>query len=86
MAADDVVRLERDFSAAVESFQKIQQLDPQDAWAYFGLGEVYVNMMKWTEAVAPLERAVQMDPQNAKANQLIGRTYREQRIFDKAAG
>jgi tetratricopeptide (TPR) repeat protein len=41
--------------------------------------------MKWTDAVPQLERAVQMDPQNAEANHLIGRAYREQRIFDKAA-
>lgn len=76
---------QRNFSAAVTTFQKITQLAPNDASAYLGLGQVYVSMMKWSDAVGPLEKAVQMDPQNVEAYQLIGRSYREQRIFDKAA-
>ena len=56
---------QRNFSSAVETYKKIQQLDPSDAEAHFGLGQVYISMMKWADAVPSLERAVQMVEFNA---------------------
>lgn len=76
---------QRDYSAAVTSYEKIIELDATRDSAYLGLGTVLVNMMKWAEAVAPLERAVQMNQDNMGAYALIGKAYKEQRIFDKAA-
>jgi tetratricopeptide (TPR) repeat protein len=76
---------QRDYSAAVKSYEKIIELDANRDSAYLGLGTVYVNMMKWAEAVAPLERAVQMNQDNVGAYALIGKAYKEQRTFDKAA-
>jgi len=81
----DLQTKQRDFSAAVSSFNKVIELDPNRDSAYLGLGTVYVRMRKWAEAIAPLERAIQMNQTNVPAYALIGKAYKEQRIFDKAA-
>ncbi len=42
-------------------------------------------MMKWKEAVAPLEKAIELNSDNSSAYSDLGRVYEQQKIFDKAA-
>ncbi len=76
---------QRDFASAVKTYNKILELDPNIDTAYLGLGQIYISMMKWPDAIPPLEKAVEMNMAHTEAYQLIGRAYREQRIFDKAS-
>jgi len=76
---------QRDYSSAVKTYSKILELDPNIDTAHLGLGQIYISMMKWSDAIPPLEKAVAMNMEHTVAYQLMGRAYREQRIFDKAA-
>ena len=50
------------FRQAAASFQKAVQLDPNYADAYYGLGQAYIDLGRWREAIDALERVIKLDP------------------------
>ncbi len=76
---------QRNYSSAASTFEKIIALDPSLDSAYQGLGDVYLKMRKWKEAIPPLTKAAELNSQNTQAFYLIAIAHQELREFEKAA-
>ena len=55
---------ERDFKTAVELFDALKELDPQNPAAYEGLALGYGHQGKFEEALQAIGRALELDPEN----------------------
>ena len=80
-----------DPAAALEAFQAVVQLDPQDPQAYGLLAQTLVRLERWDEAVQHFELALKLDDRNADVHfkyaellQQLGRTDDAVRHFEKA--
>jgi len=56
-----VQRLQGDLNAAMESFQKACELEPEVAWNFNNLGLVYIEMSRFEDAREVLQEAVRLD-------------------------
>ena len=71
-------KLDRDeyFDRAVETFQRLLELEPNDAYALNYLGYMYADKgIRLTEAVALLEKAIALEPDNSAFLDSIGWAY-----------
>lgn len=75
---------ERQYDKAVDSFRQAIRLDPDLAAAYHGLGLVYVNMGRASDALEPMKAAVRLDPDNSVAHLNLAITLEHLRRFDEA--
>src|SRR5688500_12481531 len=57
---------------AIDSFQKVLRLDPNDVGANINLGQLYAQQRKYPEAIAMLRTAVAAEPYNATALYNLG--------------
>ena len=64
-----------DITSAAVSFKKASDLDPKNATAAIGLGEIAVRQGLYGDAVAHLNRAAKLAPKNAKIYTLLGEAY-----------
>src|ERR1041384_4403117 len=55
----------RQHDQAVDPYRQASRLNPNLAAAYHGLGRVYVNMGRATDAIAPLQTAARLDANNS---------------------
>ncbi len=62
------------FRQAAASFQKAVQLDPNYADGYYGLGQAYVDLGRWREAIDALERVIKLDP-DEQTYKKLGEAY-----------
>jgi tetratricopeptide (TPR) repeat protein len=69
----------KDFGAAIESFQKVLELDPSNGIAYLRLGQASANSGKEEEAIIALEKAAELG-QGANANRLLASIYLKQAV------
>jgi tetratricopeptide (TPR) repeat protein len=69
----------KDFGAAIESFQKVLELDPSNGIAYLRLGQASANSGKEEEAIIALEKAAELG-QGANANMLLASIYLKQAV------
>ena len=70
--------LDRDeyFDRAVETFQRLLEIEPNDAYALNYLGYMYADKgIRLTEAVALLEKAIALEPNNSAFLDSIGWAY-----------
>jgi tetratricopeptide (TPR) repeat protein len=51
----------------IENYNRIINLDPQDASAYYNRGRVYSELGDHEQAIADLSKAIELDPKNALA-------------------
>ena len=74
MTTDEAVRLtkwatylleQRNYSAALEAFEKATELDPTDAIAWQGKGRALYSLEKDQEALKAIETAMELEPNNA---------------------
>src|SRR5262249_49875326 len=63
----EMSRQDKDWPKAIDHFGKASQLDPAFADAFIGLGRSLIADRKFTEAVAPLEKATSLQPGNPAA-------------------
>lgn len=76
---------QRNYSSSISEYQKILKINPNLDNAHRELGLVNIRMLKWAEAVAPLEKAIELNLDNNKdLYSAIGQAYEKQRMFDKA--
>jgi len=69
---------------AAEYFQKIVELDPENASAYTFLAEVHIKKGELSEAEELLEKAISIDSSLATAYMDLGIVYGEKKEFAKA--
>jgi len=55
-----------------EMFLQVLEIDPDDALAHFGMGELAVERSRFTEAVDHLEKAIESDPAHSAAMFALG--------------
>ncbi len=65
---------------ALETLQKLVELDPQDQYAYYRMGMIYYDRKQWTKAIDLFSKALPLVPENVKVGiyQRIGRMYDKQ--------
>jgi len=76
---------QRDYSAAVEAYQKVTAVDPTRADAFFGLGSVLKRTSRHQEAVDALEKAIALNINNKEIFFELGDTYEALQNWSKAA-
>ena len=76
---------ERNYQAAISSFNKVIELDETRDSAYYGLGIAYLTTKRYQEAISSLEKAVELNRDNKEAYYHIGIAYEELKNFAKAA-
>jgi tetratricopeptide (TPR) repeat protein len=81
----ELARQDRNYSEAVEHFDRATKLDRSFADAFIGLGRSLVAGGKVADAQAPLETAVKLQPQNAAAHYHLGVVYQRTGRKDDAA-
>jgi tetratricopeptide (TPR) repeat protein len=74
----------RQYDQAVDAYRQAIKLDPNLAAAYHGLGRVYVNMGRATDALGPMRSAIRLEPENAIAHLNLGITLENLRRFEEA--
>ena len=57
---------ERQYDQAVDAYRQAIKLDPTLAAAYHGLGKVYVDMGRASDALGPMRTAIRRLPQRAR--------------------
>jgi folate-binding protein YgfZ len=67
-----------------EMLRRVLEVDPDDAFANFGLGELLLARERPDEAIAHLERALDSDPQHPAAYLALGRALAAQGRRDRA--
>lgn len=73
-----------ELSAAIEEANKVIELDPEFAVAYFPLGHAYRRQGRYDEAIAALERGVQLHKRSPISLSYLGVTYAVAGKSDKA--
>jgi tetratricopeptide (TPR) repeat protein len=72
------------FAEAEREFQSVLQLDPDDAYALLGLGQIARRRKQWTQAEPPLRRALDRDPDLIDAHRDLGEVLIHRRQLDEA--
>jgi cytochrome c-type biogenesis protein CcmH/NrfG len=71
-------------TAAIDSYQHVLKLAPDDEDAIRGLGNVYYDQQKFPEAAAQYERYLAKHPDDPSTRTDLATTYLYQRQFDRA--
>ena len=74
----------RQYDQAVDAYRQALKLDPNLAAAYHGLGRVYVNMGRPSDALGPMRSAIRIEPDNAIAHVNLAITLENLRRFEDA--
>jgi tetratricopeptide (TPR) repeat protein len=65
------------FDDAAKSYQKLSELNPNDPFSFIYLGECYINLRDWPNAIIALEKAVELDPNDKASWTSLSALYRE---------
>lgn len=76
---------QRDYSAAIEAYQKVVALDPSRAEAFFGLGSILKRTSRHQEAADALEKAIALNVTIKEVFFELGDTYEAMQDWAKAA-
>jgi len=69
---------------AIGTLQSLIKLDPNNALAYFNLGNLFAQKNRLDLAETAFKRAVEIQPNYIEAYQRLGQTYEIMRYFDRA--
>lgn len=58
----------RNYTAAQIAYERAQQLNPRDARAFYGIGNLYVDQRRWDEAERSYRQALKINPKQADVN------------------
>ncbi len=74
----------------IERFKKVIELDPNDVLGYYSLGDAYLEIQRFPEAVQAFTKGLEADPAHSssyyglgQAYQAIGEKERAKEIFEK---
>jgi tetratricopeptide (TPR) repeat protein len=69
------LHLKGKYDLALSYFDKVIELSPHNAKAFFNKGVTYFRLKQYDKAIFDYNRAIEIDPQYAKAYSHRGRTY-----------
>ena len=64
-----------DYNQAIEYYQKVLQLNPNLAEAYYNLGLAYGSLGQYQKAIEYFQKSIQLDPNLAEAYYFLGNAY-----------
>lgn len=70
--------------ALVEEFKDHIRKNPLDGMGHYNLGDVYIDLKRFKEALDPLKEAIRINPKHGSAYYLLGRTQVELGRDDEA--
>jgi tetratricopeptide (TPR) repeat protein len=70
-----VYEKQRDYSKALESYQKLAALEPSNAAAFAGIGTIQARTSKFKEAIPNLEKALELDSSQVSVYKSLGEAY-----------
>jgi len=62
-----------DFEKALENYNKVIQMEPEYAPAYYKIGRILMDQEKYDEAIANLEKSIKIDPESAETKQFFAK-------------
>ena len=65
----------RDFKEAIRDFDRVIELNPKHAEAYYLRGLAYANLVEYRQAIKDYDRAIDLNPKNASAYSDRGHAY-----------
>ncbi len=74
----------RMFDEALESFQRVVELNPRHLDGYRNLGVIYGQKKMWSEALKALEKAIEINPDDLQSQKNLGVLYLQQKNFEAA--
>lgn len=60
------------YDKAIEYYRKATELNPKNAWTWFNLGVVYVNLKEDEKALESFAKSLELKPDNAWSLAYIG--------------
>jgi tetratricopeptide (TPR) repeat protein len=72
------------YDEAIEKYQKVTEVDPKYADAYYYLGYVLDEQKKYDEAITKYQKVIEIDPKNAYAYTGWGNVLYDQRKYNEA--
>lgn len=75
----------RDWPAAIASFRRAVELDPESSWFHHHLGEALCQQDRWEEAVVAFTRAVALNPDFSWSHYNLGRGWANLKRWRNAA-
>jgi len=75
---------EADRNRREEMFRRVLEIDPDDALAHFGIGELSIERERFTEAVDHLEKAIANDPNPSAAMLALGSAFEDLDEIERA--
>ena len=63
------------YAGEIETWKEEVRMNPDDAYAHFGLGYAYVISGKWKEAIESCKQAISIDPDYADAHYNLACSY-----------
>lgn len=72
------------YDLALSYFNKVIELSPHNAKAYFNKGFTYFRLKEYDKAISDYNRAIEIDPKYANAYSHRGRTYALKGELEKA--
>jgi len=65
-------RSKEELLALLEKYKEAVRANPQDGMGHYNLGEVYIELLRFSESLAPLKEAIQINPKHRSAYYLLG--------------
>ena len=73
-----------EYKEALNYFREAVENSPEDAEAWFGLGNCYVGLDQPGDAIAAYQQVIAQDPDNANAHFVLGRYYLTLELYREA--
>jgi TolB-like protein/cytochrome c-type biogenesis protein CcmH/NrfG len=74
----------RDYPRAVEQYQRLAVLRPNDAAVFGSLGLIHRRQGRWAEAITELRRAAQLEPRNLRYVRALQQLTQALNLYDEA--
>jgi TolB-like protein/Tfp pilus assembly protein PilF len=75
----------RDYERAVEQYERLSVLRPNDASVFGSLGLIHRRQGRWAESLTELRRAVQLEPRNLRYLRALQQLVQALNLYDEAA-
>lgn len=75
LAEAERARLEEEAKERIELFKEVLELDPQDPVATFGLGQAYIQLHRYEDALPHLRKAIQVQKDFSAAHLNLGKCH-----------
>ncbi len=84
IAQGSKLHVAKNYSEAIEQYEKAIQANPTEATAYYNMGLSYYELKKYREAAKACSEALKLDPNSANARYMLALSYAQQQDWNNA--